>query len=231
MWWQDTTGGKVWRVSPLWEHGQRVAKGKGQVGRRKNLHVWSLDQCTQHKHWLRHPHTFLLLAPLLPGNCRLAAECLAWSVEPSSEQMLGQRKVISTGKWLQALWFGQRLFSPHRADLQLMPQGLRCLCSLWHLFKLHWGKSWSCWSCGSSFRFGSSQGLSTPTRPLLISPALHCQPLQEPLLSCPRCSGRRVFKGHVPCTYLCLHLALTPLRSCVMYLYCRSQPQYCRCCF
>lgn len=35
MWWQDTTGGKVWRVSPLWESGQRVAKGKGQVGRRK----------------------------------------------------------------------------------------------------------------------------------------------------------------------------------------------------
>lgn len=160
-------------VAREWPRGRDKWEGE------KNLHVCSLDQCTQHKHWLRHLHTFLLLAPLLPRNCRLAAECLAWSVEPSSEQMLGQRKVISTGKWLQALWFGQCPFSPHRADLQLMPQGLRCLCSLWHLFKLHWGKSWSCWSCGSSFGFGSSQGLSTPTWPLLISPALHCQSLEN----------------------------------------------------
>lgn len=164
-----------------------MAKGKRQVGRRKYLHVWSLDQCTQHKHWLGH-------LPLLPGNYRLAAKCLSWAgVGPSSEQMLGQRKVISMRKWLQALWFGQCHFSSHTVD-QLTPQGLCCPSSLWHHFKLPWGKSWSCWSWGSFFWFWSSAEHSNSA-----SPCQSCAPLPTtPGISAflPPCSGRLVFKGY-----------------------------------
>lgn len=222
FWWQGSTGHKIWNVSPLCECGQRAAKGKRQVGRRKYLHVWSLDQCTPHKHWLSH---FPPPAPLLPGNDRLAAKCLPWAVwSQARSRCLARGRSLAQGNGCRPLVWAVSLFITQSRSATNASRSQQPVAPLQAALEKELDQP-VLWTFLQALAFSSAEQSSS------ASPCQSCAPL-------PATPGTSAFLPTLlrKTGVYSLHLPVSPpgfdhfeelWDESVM----QSQPQYCRCCF